>query len=198
MTDRLDRDFAELRRIVQDPDRLSPARSEPFFNFVHRPEDTLAVRRNLTRWTTLLGQDGWDVRVESLARLLWQAVDESGRWDSWLEAEDPEDWPETNNAIRDVLRDKEQETGGRTPGIARRVVEIVADTTPRRLVLLTDAGLLHPWFRVRTLESWVHSHVRSPTVVLYPGRRAGMHGLHFLGFYAEDANYRSRLVGGTP
>ncbi len=61
----------------------------------------------------------------------------------------------------------------------------------------TDAALLHPFFRVRTIESLVHDRVACPTVLFYPGTRVGQLGLRFLGFYSEDANYRSSIVGGA-
>jgi hypothetical protein len=32
--------------------------------------------------------------------------------------------------------------------------------------------------------------------VFYPGTRSGQYGLHFLGFYPVDGNYRSTLLGG--
>jgi hypothetical protein len=38
--------------------------------------------------------------------------------------------------------------------------------------------------------------VRVPTVIFYPGARSGQYGLHFLGFYPVDGNYRSTLLGG--
>jgi hypothetical protein len=195
LSDILERNFNELRLEVGEVDRLSATRSEPFFHFVHRPEDTLTVRRNLTRWTSQLEQDGWRVRIVSLADLMWQTVDASGRWDVWREAEIEAELTEINVSVRDVLRDIDGESLGRRPGIANRVRELVADETPGRLLLLTDAALLHPWFRLRPLESWVHRYVRCPTVVFYPGRRSGTHGLQYLGFYAEDANYRSKLIG---
>ena len=40
--------------------------------------------------------------------------------------------------------------------------------------------------------------LKVPTVVFYPGRRSGQFGLHFLGFYPEDGNYRATLIGGLP
>ena len=61
---------------------------------------------------------------------------------------------------------------------------------------VTDAGLVHPYFRIRTLESALHDRVKIPTVIFYPGRRSGQYGLCFLGFYSVDGNYRSTLIGG--
>jgi hypothetical protein len=64
------------------------------------------------------------------------------------------------------------------------------------VILLTEAELLHPWFRTRAIESRLHDRVKTPTVIFYPGERSGQYGLKFLGFYPLDGNYRSTLTGG--
>jgi hypothetical protein len=95
-----------------------------------------------------------------------------------------------NEAVRDVLR---AETG-----LVETVAEYVAQPIPDRVFFLTDAGLVHPYFRLRSLESGLHDRVQVPMVILYPGRRSDQYGLHFLGFYSVDGNYRSTLLGGQP
>jgi hypothetical protein len=40
--------------------------------------------------------------------------------------------------------------------------------------------MLHPYFRVRAIESALHDRVSVPTVVFYPGRRVGQFGLSSL------------------
>jgi hypothetical protein len=77
----------------------------------------------------------------------------------------------------------------------RAVAPLFDHVDPERVLLLTDAGLLHPWLRVRALESHFHDRIHGPTVVFYPGRRHGS-SLMYLGFYSEDGDYRSSLLGG--
>jgi len=89
--------------------------------------------------------------------------------------------------VRDVLRGDN--------AIAEAVATYIAETSPSRVVFLVDTALLHPYFRVRTLESALHDRVKVPTIIFYPGRRSGQYGLHFLGFYPVDGNYRSTLIG---
>jgi len=62
--------------------------------------------------------------------------------------------------------------------------------------VVTDTAALHPYFRARPLEGGLHDRVKVPTVIFYPGRREGQYGLHFLGFYEFDGNYRATLLGG--
>ena len=184
----LDDTFAELTAKLKDPDALNPAKSDPLFYFVHDPADSLSLKLKLPVWTAALEREGWGVRRISLSELVWKIVDRSGRWEEWLAIEPEADPEEMNEAIRDVLR------SGNV--LVEAVAQHVESPGDRTLVLLTDAAMLHPYFRVRTLESGLHDRVRVPTVLFYPGRRSGQYGLHFLGFYPVDGNYRSTLVGG--
>lgn len=184
----LDSTFAELAAKLRDPEALNPAKSDPLFYFVHDPAETLEVKRKLPVWAAALAKDGWTVEQVSLSELLWQVVEASGRWEEWLAIEPDADATEINEAIRDVLR-----SGN---ALVEAVARHVETPRPRTLVFLTDAAMLHPYFRARALESGLHDRVCVPTVLFYPGRRSGQYGLHFLGFYPVDGNYRSTLVGG--
>jgi hypothetical protein len=92
-----------------------------------------------------------------------------------------------NEAVRDVLRGD---------AIVEALAERVSRDRTRTVMFVTDTASLHPYFRARVIESGLHDRVRVPTVVFYPGQRSGQYGLRFLGFYPEDGNYRSTLVGG--
>lgn len=191
----LETSFLELRSRLRSVDRLNPTHADPFFHFVHRPEETGELMRALPRWRARLEEDGWRVQICSLAEMMWRVIDASGRWDAWIEVEPDSSTTETNDAVGDALRTKE---GSGQPGLAPAILDVVSRQPAGGLLLLTDAALLHPFFRVRTIESLVHDRVASPTVLFYPGTRTGQFGLRFLGFYSEDANYRSSIIGGQP
>lgn len=184
----LDTAFNELLDKIRDPDALNPARSDPVFYFAYPPERMLTVKKHLPRWTTRIREAGFEVRRVSLADILWDTVDKSGRWDLWLELEAEADADQINEAVRHVLRQGN--------ALIDRVVEVVGSTPEDTVVLLTEAELLHPYFRTRIIESRLHDKVKTPTVIFYPGRRSGQYGLHFLDFYPVDGNYRSTLLGG--
>lgn len=185
----LDATFAELRRRLSSPDRMSATRTDPFFHFVHAPEDTPTLVDGIRRWKASLEADGWKVRIVSLADEMWRVIDASGRWGDWLELEPEASRAEAVEAVAGALQSE---------GLSASLLALVTDPTPGRLLLLTDAALLHPFFRVRVIEESVHDQVMAPTVLFYPGRRIGEYGLSFLGFYPEDPNYRSTVVGGEP
>jgi len=184
----LDNAFNELIDKIRDPDALNPAKSDPVFYFAFPPELMLDLKKHLPRWISKIREAGFEVRRVSLADILWNTVAKSGRWDIWLELEAGAETDQINEAVRDVLRQ------GNT--LVDRIAEVVESTPEGTVVLLTEAELLHPWFRTRTIESRLHDKVKTPTVIFYPGRRSGQYGLHFLDFYPVDGNYRSTLLGG--
>lgn len=185
----LDNAFNELLARIRDPEALNPARSDPVFYFTYPPELMLEVRKSLLRWSSKIREAGFAVRRVSLAELLWKAVDDSGRWETWLELEPDADVRDVNEAVRDVLRQKN--------GLVDQVAAALESTPDGTVVLLTEVELLHPYFRSRTIESSLHDKVKTPVVIFYPGRRSGQYGLHFLDFYPVDGNYRSTLIGGV-
>lgn len=184
----LDETFKELLAKVRDPNSLNPAKSDPIFYFAYPPEMMLDVKKRLPLWEAKLKEAGFTVTRISMADLIWELVEASGRWDTWLELESEADPGMLNEAVRDVLRQ-----GG---ALTQRISAIVEDAAENTVILLTETELLHPYFRTRTIESHLHDKVQTPTVIFYPGRRSGQYGLHFLNFYSVDGNYRSTLLGG--
>ena len=184
----LDETFDALADHLRRPESLNPAKSDPFFYFVHDPNETLTVKQKLGVWSSALRNEGWWVESVSLSKLIWEIVKNSGRWDEWLGLEPDSDPEAMNEAVSDVLR------------LDNALVESLARHTSnernRTVVFVTDVAALHPYFRARSLESGLHDRVKVPTVLFYPGRRSGQYGLHFLCFYEFDGNYRATLLGG--
>jgi hypothetical protein len=184
----LDNGFIKLLEKIRDPEALNPAKSDPVFYFAYPPELMLDLKKHLPRWMSKMRDAGFEVLRVSLADLLWSTVDDSGRWEIWLDLEAGADVDQINESLRDVLRQGNAFVG--------RVAEVIESAPEGTVVLLTEAELLHPYFRTRTIESQLHDRVKTPTVIFYPGRRSGQYGLHFLDFYPVDGNYRSTLFGG--
>lgn len=211
MTDLLDATFADLRRELLRPDQLDPTHTDPFFTFVHEPEQALDIAERIaTRWRGALERDGFHVEILSLRELLWSIVDASGRWDTWMETQamaDPAEYDAPNGSMRDVLGDDLNAPPPPRPGVLRTLIQRLQEAPRgsaadrpsggRRLVLLTDMALLHPWLRVDTMGAALHDKLSCPTVLFYPGTRHGQFRLQFLGLYPEDgAAYRTTILGG--
>jgi hypothetical protein len=185
----LDTAFNELLDKIRDPDALNPAKSAPVFYFCFPPEMMLTVKKHLPRLISRLRKDAQrEVRRVSLADVIWEIVDKSGRWDIWLDLEGDADADQINEAVRDVLRQ------GNT--LINRLTEAITYTPKDTIVFLTEAELLHPYLRTRVIEEYLHNKATVCTIIFYPGERSGQFGLKFLGFYKEDSGYRSTIIGG--
>ncbi len=185
----LDNAFNELLDKIRDPDALNPAKSAPLFYFRYPPEMMLTVKKHLQRLISRVKQEaGREVRRVSLADVIWEIVDKSGRWDIWLDLEGDADADQINEAVRDVLRQ------GNT--LINRVTEAITSAPEGAIVFLTEAELLHPYLRTRVIEEYLHNKAAVCTIIFYPGERSGQFGLKFLGFYKEDSGYRSTIIGG--
>ncbi len=185
----LDDSFEELRRRLGQPDPLNSAKSDPIFYFAYPPALMLELKRCIPIWAASLRNQGLQVERISFSDVLWRLVDESGRWDAWLELEAGADLEQVNEAVRDVLRAEDR--------LSEEIATLVSRASGQTVVFLTDAEMLHPYFRTRVIESKLHDRVQVPTIIFYPGRRSGQYGLHFLDFYPVDGNYRSTLIGGA-
>lgn len=184
----LDNAFNELLDKIRDPDALNPVKSAPVFYFRYQPEMMLTVKKHLPRLISRVKKEAeLEVRRISIADVIWDIVDKSGRWDDWLDLESDADPDQINEAIRDVLRQ------GNT--LLNRVTEAITSAPKNTIVFLTEAELLHPYTRTRVIEEYLHNKATVCTIIFYPGERSGQFGLKFLGFYKEDG-YRSPIIGG--
>src|SRR6186997_1541514 len=100
----LDERFREVRAQLGHPATLNPAKSDPIFYFVYPVAQMLKLKRRLPIWATQLRNEGFDVVRISFSEVLWQLIDESGRYEGWLELEAGADVEQLNEAVRDVLR----------------------------------------------------------------------------------------------
>ncbi len=182
--------FQQLIGYLREFGSLSASRSDPFYYLVYPTKETLEIKRRIPIWSAQLRNAGMEVIRVSFSDLLWDLIDASQRWEAWLEVEHDVDQEQVNDAIRNVLS-----TGNSLIG---KVADVIGREQSGTVVFLTETEMLHPYFRARILESALHDQIKVPTVVFYPGRRSGQFGLHFLGLYPEDGNYRATIIGGLP
>src|SRR5262245_51148336 len=147
----------------------------------------LDLKQRLSRWAARIRQEGFEVVRISLSEMIWQIIDESGRWDAWLELEADAEIEELNSAVSDVLRSQNH--------LVDKVAHRITPLRGNKLIFLTEAEMLHSWFRTRFIENQLYDRVTVPTVIFCPGRRSGQYGLHFLEIHDVDGNYRSTIVG---
>ena len=184
----LDNAFNELIDKIREPDALNAAKSAPVFYFRYPADQGLSLKKHIPRLISKLRENGLDVLRVSFADLIWNVVDESGRWASWLDLESSADPEQIDESVRDALRQGD--------ALIKRTAAAIATASRETIVFLTEAELLHPYLRTRVVEEYLHNEVAFRTVIFYPGERSGQFGLKFLGFYKEDSGYRATIIGG--
>lgn len=185
-------DFDELRERIRHGRELGHASFEPIYYLIFDPADIIEVKRLTPAWIAKLHNEGWDVRVFSMAEAIEKILADDPRRPLWVMAQKnaPHDWKKTNKALENALIF--------SGALQQRLEEAISPMEGNRngLVLVTDLEALHPYIRIGAIESSLQSKFQVPTIFLYPGIRAGKTSLSFLGFYPEDGNYRSVHVGG--
>ncbi|MFA5905968.1 MAG: BREX protein BrxB domain-containing protein [Desulfobacula sp.] len=185
-------DFDELRERIRHGRELGHASFEPIYFLVFSPDRILEVKRQTPAWISKLHQEGWEVKIFSIAKEINAILKADPRWSLWLAADrkTPLYWAKTNQSLANALT---------TNAPLQRRLEallISLEGSVNSLVLVTDMEALHPYLRIGAIESQLQGKFHVPTIFLYPGVRTGKTRLKFLGFYHEDGNYRSVHVGG--
>ncbi|MBU0973504.1 MAG: DUF1788 domain-containing protein [Proteobacteria bacterium] len=185
-------DFDELRERIRHGRELDHASFEPIYFLVFPPDQILEVKRQTPAWISKLHQEGWDVKLFSIAEEISAILKADPRRFLWLLADKkaPLDWAKTNQSLANALTTNSP--------LQQRLESLLASQEGRvnSLVLVTDMEALHPYLRIGAIESQLQGKFHVPTIFLYPGVRTGKTRLKFLGFYHEDGNYRSVHVGG--
>ena len=188
----LQQDFDELRTRLKRGRGPYHTSDDPVFYLVFRPELMLTVKRRMKQWIAKLQLEGWQVQTFSMADAVHKILKNQDLRDIWLESEkdDPLDFEEINKTLADVLT--------ADSALKNKLDEKLQSLAGKKDIVLfvTDLEALHPYLRVGTIEQSLQGHFTVPTVILYPGVRAGRTTLRFLGIYPEDGNYRSTHIGG--
>lgn len=185
----LDSSFEHLRKRLLDPNILNPVHGASVFYFVYDPGMMLSVRRLMPVWISRLkNEEGIEVETISLAKILWQLIDRSGRWNDWIEIEKEFSIEQINDAVSSVLQQDNT--------FINTVVNRVLSVDSGKVVFIVDVELIHPYAKTKPIESVLHNKAQIPVIFFYPGERTGQFGLKFLSFYPEDQGYRSSLIGG--
>ena len=187
----LQQSFDELRQRLRDKQRLNHVSDDPVYYVVFAPEDMLAVKRLMKPWSAKLKLEGWTVETFSMAEAVHDIVQKHGLRDIWLtsEADTPLDFGPVNETLADALTSDN--------ALEKRFASALSALKGRdkTVLFVTDLEALHPYLRVGSLEQRLQGKFTVPTVILYPGIRAGKTTLKFLGIYPEDGNYRSTHIG---
>jgi hypothetical protein len=192
----LDDNFQELVERIRTGRDLSQTGFEPVYYLIFHPKEMLQVKRNMRAWRARLHNDGWDVHLFSMADAIQTifASAPAALRRIWLmgDRKAPQNWHttnDTNKSLADYLQ-----KGQLTQQLGDALDALKGN--PKAILLITDIEALHPYQRIGALEGKLTGRFCVPTVIFYPGTRAGKSQLRYLGFYGIDGNYRSQHVGG--
>jgi hypothetical protein len=185
---RLVTDLEPLLSLPDPRPRISAYDNLPFAIFLYPPEEEFAVREEVGRLATRLGNRGMRVTVVSLAHCLWTAIEREGYTVAELAAAERDaGWTAMAQTLHDILRT--------TQPLEDLVAERVpADARPDKdAVLLARAGALFPFYRTSALLENLRGLVQVPTVLFYPGTLEGPAGLRFMGVLDPEHSYRPKI-----
>ena len=184
-------DFIELLERIRYGREFGHASFEPIYYLVFPPSCILDVKRQTPAWVAKLRNEGWEVKVFSIAETITSILENAPLRHIWLAADRkaPLAWDKTNRSLANALARGTLQT-------RLEATLAVLEGQTNAIVLVTDLEALHPYLRIGSIESQLQGKFHVPTVFLYPGIRTGKTHLKFLGFYPEDGNYRSVHVGG--
>lgn len=193
--------------------RISTIRSYNFAILPYPPDQEFKLRAKIHTVATDLVAAGWQVKSIALQKLLFDRMRaESPDFVETLIATEKRYHakavaqtgnaaePEPEPALR-YLKDHIGELIEGPKGIAAdviREIETFCDANPdhgdRIVVFIGRAGALYPFFRTSALLRHLDGHTRNvPVVLLYPGARADVTALSFMGVLEPDRDYRPRI-----
>lgn len=171
---------------------MDHASDDPVFYLVFHPAQMLAVKRRMKQWIAKLNIEDWHVQTFSMAEAIHTILKNNDLRDIWIEGE--KDAPLDFDVINDTLADALTADSALKVMLDDKLQSLAGEKDT--VLFLTDLEALHPYLRVGTIEQSLQGRFTVPTVILYPGVRAGRTTLRFLGIYPEDGNYRSIHIGG--
>ena len=187
----LDESFNELLLRLESSSSKQNTGDDPVYYLVFDPQDMLDAKRKAKEFAAKLKNSSWQVHTFSMADKIHSLFKDNWMRDMWIEAEqeDPTNFEEINATLTDVLTQDDT-----LKNELQEFIESI-DSSKKSILFITDIEALHPYIRIGALEQQLVGKFSVPTVIFYPGRRAGKTTLKFLGIYPEDGNYRSTHIG---
>jgi hypothetical protein len=192
--------FDEVCLRVRDGRRLESTGSAPIYYLVFPVKEILEVKRQTKAWIAKLENLGWNVVTFSFAEAINSIFANDRLRATWLFSEQAllakskDEIPATAIAQINTTLAKALTEGPALLAAVRQKME-EASSQSNGLLLITDLEAIHPYLRINSIEAKIQDEVRSPVIVLYPGKREGKTSLRFLEFYPADPNYRSEHIG---
>jgi len=174
--------------LAVNPPRISAYSELPCALFQYDPDDEWTLRRELGKLKTRLENAGKRVHLLSLARFLWQAVEQVEGLEPVVELELEEGWEAAQRQVGTYLSDAD------FLDLSTAIAEAAAGLESQRDILfLWRAAALSPGiYRPSKLLDQLKGKLLIPTVLFYPGV-FDEQGLRFMGLPDRESSTSYRV-----
>ena len=194
----LARRIADLETALLSPDSFGPSTDMPFAIFVYEPTHELEMRKEVELLRTRLQNEGRDVSLVDLGKLMWECLrSHPGGPEALFQLEKSgEGLSKVVGDARTLLIGSRQDQAG---PLERRVIAHLRQLDQQNGIgLLMRAGELFPIYRTSALLERMISVLRVRTVLFFPGTLRGATELSFMGVREPSPNYRPRIFAAPP
>jgi Domain of unknown function (DUF1788) len=190
LEERIDLLEADLKSV---PQRISVYHDLPFAILRYEPRDEWELRRQIRLLATRLGEAGREVRLLSMAELLWEAIAATEGLDAVVELERQRGFDAAQEQVTTYLSDRDWCP---LPDLLARKLE---GLDPKKgVVFLSRASAMSPAiYHMSKLLDEMQGRTKVTTILLYPGSLEGTTGLRYMDLKDREAlgNYRVKIYG---
>ncbi|MDL1970728.1 MAG: DUF1788 domain-containing protein [Candidatus Desulfofervidaceae bacterium] len=163
--------------LLADPPRISAYHDLPFAIFHYPPKDEFRMRKQIKLLVTRLSNVGKSVHVISLARILWQIIEETEGLSAIVQEEKELGFLRAQETVNILLSDED------FMPIAGELSKRLLELKPKKdLVFLVRVGALGPaiYRSAKLLDEMHKKRILVPIILFYPGTCEGERNLRFL------------------
>ncbi|MEM2097327.1 MAG: DUF1788 domain-containing protein [Methanothrix sp.] len=177
--------------LTADPPRVSVYHDMPFAILWYRPADEWVMRKEVNLLASRLQDHGKNVRMISMAELLWEAIDRSEGMDVLVNLERVMGFEEAQKQVRTYLSDPDYMP------LRDLLADRLRDLDPRRDVafLIRAASMAPAIYPMSRLLNEMHGRTMVTIILFYPGTLEGTTGLRFMDLKDREVhgNYRVKI-----
>lgn len=173
------------------PSRICTYHDLPFAIFRYLPKSEYEMRKEIYRLSTRIKNDGKEVVQISLAKILWESIEENDGIETIIDDEKRQGFLKTQNTINTYLTDTDF-----TPLPELLAKELSSLNHEKNVAFIVRAACLAPSiYQISQLMSQMQGKTEIPTVLFYPGCLEDVTGLKFMCMEnrASFGNYRVKI-----
>lgn len=179
--------------LIADPPRISVYHDLPFAILRYEPQEEWTLRREVRLLATRLKSAGKEVVTISLAKLLWNVIENAEGIEEVVELERQQDFDRAQRQITTYLSNPSWYL---LPDLLAN--EMNQYDPKKNIVFLTRAASLSPAiYHLSKLLDEMQRRTTIPAILFYPGSLEGATGLRYMAMKDRESfgNYRVKIYG---